>query len=70
VKPRDLLDLLCLAALWGASFLFMRLGAHAFGPVALVFLRVAGARVLLGTGLSTGLQRAKAARSGMPGGVT
>ncbi len=47
MKPRDLLDLLCLAGLWGASFLFMRLGAHAFGPVALVFLRVAGASLLL-----------------------
>lgn len=47
MKPRDLLDLLVLAALWGASFLFMRLGAQAFGPVALVFLRVAGASLLL-----------------------
>jgi drug/metabolite transporter (DMT)-like permease len=40
-------DLLLLAALWGASFLFMRLGAQEFGPVALVFLRVAGASLLL-----------------------
>ncbi len=47
MKPRDLVDLLLLAALWGGSFLFMRLGAQAFGPVALVFLRVAGASVLL-----------------------
>lgn len=44
---RDLLDLLGLAALWGASFLFLRLGAAAFGPVALALLRVAGAAVLL-----------------------
>jgi drug/metabolite transporter (DMT)-like permease len=47
VKPRDLVDLLLLAALWGASFLFMRMGASQFGPVALVFLRVAGAALLL-----------------------
>ena len=47
MKARDLLDLLLLAALWGASFLFMRLGAQAFGPAALVFLRVAGASLLL-----------------------
>lgn len=47
MKPRDLLDLLMLAALWGASFLFMRMGAAEFGPLALVFLRVAGATLLL-----------------------
>jgi drug/metabolite transporter (DMT)-like permease len=47
VSRRDLADLLMLAALWGASFLFMRLGASEFGPVALVFLRVAGASALL-----------------------
>jgi drug/metabolite transporter (DMT)-like permease len=44
---RDLFELLLLAALWGASFLFMRLGAADFGPAALVFLRVAGATALL-----------------------
>ncbi len=47
MKGRDLFDLLLLAALWGASFLFMRLGAHEFGPLALAFLRVAGASALL-----------------------
>jgi drug/metabolite transporter (DMT)-like permease len=44
---RDIADLLLLAALWGASFLFMRLGAAEFGPVALAFVRVAGAAALL-----------------------
>ncbi len=44
---RDSADLLLLAAIWGGSFLFMRLGAHEFGPLALVFLRVAGASLLL-----------------------
>jgi drug/metabolite transporter (DMT)-like permease len=41
VNRRDLAELLLLAALWGASFLFMRLGAAEFGPLALVFVRVA-----------------------------
>jgi drug/metabolite transporter (DMT)-like permease len=44
---RDIADLLLLAAIWGASFLFMRLGAAEFGPVALAFVRVAGAAALL-----------------------
>jgi len=44
---RDTVDLLLLAAIWGASFLFMRLGAAEFGPVALAFVRVAGAAALL-----------------------
>ena len=47
MKRADLLDLLTLAALWGASFLFMRLGAGEFGPVALSFVRVLGATVFL-----------------------
>lgn len=39
--------LLALAAIWGASFMFMRIGAPAFGPVALVEIRVlVGALVL------------------------
>jgi len=40
LKSRDVFDLLLLAALWGASFLFMRVAAPAFGPVALVEVRV------------------------------
>ena len=36
-----------LAALWGASFLFMRLGAPEFGPVALSFGRVAIAAAVM-----------------------
>jgi drug/metabolite transporter (DMT)-like permease len=47
VKRSDLLELISLAALWGASFLFMRLGAAEFGPVALSFVRVVGATALL-----------------------
>jgi drug/metabolite transporter (DMT)-like permease len=47
LRPRDLVELLILAALWGGSFLFMRVAVPAFGPVALVALRVAGAALLL-----------------------
>ncbi len=47
MTPRDRLDLLLLGALWGASFLFMRLGAADFGAVPLVFVRVAVASLLL-----------------------
>lgn len=47
MKARDIAELLTLAALWGASFLFMRLGAAEFGPVALSALRVAGATLFL-----------------------
>ncbi|MFN3860042.1 MAG: DMT family transporter [Roseateles sp.] len=47
MRAFDLGELVLLAALWGASFLFMRLGAHEFGPVALAFVRVALASLLL-----------------------
>ncbi len=47
MNKRDLAELTLLAALWGASFLFMRMGAAEFGPPLLVFLRVAGAALLL-----------------------
>lgn len=47
MKPFDIGELVLLAALWGASFLFMRLGAHEFGPVALAFVRVGLASVML-----------------------
>lgn len=47
MSGRQAAELLLLGALWGASFLFMRMGAADFGPVALVFVRVAGAAALL-----------------------
>ncbi len=47
MKSRDLLELVALAALWGASFLFMRVGAPEFGPVALIELRTAIAAIFL-----------------------
>ncbi|MBB2486440.1 DMT family transporter [Mitsuaria sp. WAJ17] len=43
----DVAELTLLAAIWGASFLFLRLGAPAFGPLALAFVRVAGAGLFL-----------------------
>ncbi len=46
-KPLDLFELLGLGALWGTSFLFMRMAAPEFGPVSLVALRVAIAAAFL-----------------------
>lgn len=47
MKPRDLAELLLLAALWGGSFLFMRYAVPAFGAVPLMWLRVAIATAVL-----------------------
>lgn len=45
--PAWLPEFVLLAALWGASFLFMRLGAAEFGPLATAFVRVALASAFL-----------------------
>lgn len=47
MRRRDLLDLLLLAAVWGGSFLFMRVAVGEFGPVALIELRVGLAALFL-----------------------
>jgi drug/metabolite transporter (DMT)-like permease len=47
MTPRQAGELLLLAALWGASFLFMRVSAGEFGAVALAAVRVAVAAVVL-----------------------
>jgi drug/metabolite transporter (DMT)-like permease len=47
MKSRDLADLLLLAAIWGASFLLMRVAVPEFGPVALIEVRVAIAAAVL-----------------------
>lgn len=47
MKQRDLIDLVVLAALWGASFLFTRIAAPAFGAFALAGVRVAIAALML-----------------------
>ena len=40
MRPSDYGRLLALAAIWGASFLFMRIAAPAFGSINTTFLRV------------------------------
>ena len=40
-------EFILLAALWGASFLFMRMGASEFGPLPMVGLRVGLAAAFL-----------------------
>jgi len=47
MSPLLLFEFLVLGALWGASFLFMRLGAAEFGPVATAGLRVGIAALCL-----------------------
>lgn len=47
MKRRDLVDLIVLAALWGASFLFLRVAAPDFGAVPLAAVRVFGATLFL-----------------------
>lgn len=40
MKPADLIRLLSLSAIWGASFLFIRIGAPVLGPLPTAFFRV------------------------------
>lgn len=47
MHTRDLLDLLMLGAIWGASFLFMRVAAPEFGAVPLIAARVGIAAAFL-----------------------
>ncbi len=47
MKARDVFELLLLAALWGASFLFLRVSVPEFGPVALIEVRVVLAAAFL-----------------------
>lgn len=47
MRGRDVVELLILAALWGGSFLFMRVAAPEFGPLPLVAVRVGIAAALL-----------------------
>jgi drug/metabolite transporter (DMT)-like permease len=47
MSQKALFQLLSLAALWGSSFLFMRVAAPEFGPVALASFRVVGAALFL-----------------------
>jgi drug/metabolite transporter (DMT)-like permease len=47
MKTADITELIALAAIWGASFLFMRIAVPEFGPLALTALRVGGATLCL-----------------------
>lgn len=47
MRSIDTLEMILLAAIWGASFLFMRVAAPELGPIALAFLRVALATLCL-----------------------
>jgi len=48
MSSRDTAEFLALAAIWGASFLFMRIAAPEFGPLSLMLVRCAvGAATLL-----------------------
>ena len=47
MKPRDFFELLSLAALWGMSFLFMRIAVPEFGAVPMTAVRVGGAALCL-----------------------
>ncbi|WP_033027581.1 DMT family transporter, partial [Pseudoalteromonas sp. TAB23] len=47
MSPASLFRLLTLAAIWGGSFLFMRIAANPLGPVALIEARVAFAAITL-----------------------
>lgn len=47
MRRADLVELVLLASLWGASFLFTRVAVPAFGPVVLIALRVAVAALFL-----------------------
>ncbi len=59
MTARDVVELLLLGAIWGASFLFMRVAAPEFGPIALIEVRVGVAALFLSAVL--------ARRGGFPG---
>jgi drug/metabolite transporter (DMT)-like permease len=63
MTPRQVAMLLALAALWGASFLFMRVAVPSFGPVVLADARVAVAGIaLLAWAVAVGARPALRAR--------
>jgi drug/metabolite transporter (DMT)-like permease len=66
MKRLDLAMLLLLGALWGASFLFMRMGADAFGGTALAGLRAIGAALCFLPLLASAGRRAELRRHAWP----
>ena len=47
MTPRLVFELLLLAAIWGASFIFMRIGSPEFGPILFMALRTLTASIFL-----------------------
>lgn len=47
MKPLDVIEMLALGIAWGGSFLFMRIAAPEFGPIALIAVRVSIAALVL-----------------------
>ena len=47
METRDRIEFVLLSAIWGSSFIFMRVAAPEFGPIALTGLRIAIAAVFL-----------------------
>ncbi|MDA0241897.1 MAG: EamA family transporter [Chloroflexi bacterium] len=64
MKPIHYAALLLLGSIWGASFLFIGLAVHEFGPLLLMFLRVLGAGLVL-VGLAQWRQRQHKSETGL-----
>ena len=47
IQARQGLELILLASIWGASFMFMRIGSPEFGPVLFMAMRTLIASLLL-----------------------
>jgi drug/metabolite transporter (DMT)-like permease len=62
----DIVELLLLAAIWGASFLFMRIGAPELGPIPLIALRVGIAALVLAPVLRSAVARTALRRHALP----
>ncbi|NUO74338.1 MAG: DMT family transporter [Frateuria sp.] len=66
MRRTDLAELVLLGALWGGSFLFMRMGADAFGGMALAGLRAIGASLCFLPLLAQADRRAELRAHGWP----
>jgi drug/metabolite transporter (DMT)-like permease len=62
----DAIRLLLLSAIWGASFLFLRIAAPEFGPFPLIFIRIGGGALILLPFLLRPTARAVLARHKLP----
>ena len=47
MTQKPMFELILLAAIWGASFIFMKIGAPEFGPVMFMAIRTLVASLLL-----------------------